>query len=97
MIEERGVSAVLDAADRLPVEVDEFGESLLCQLLTCAFGSDVAPDGLSSGGYPVGQVFGWHGSTLVGAVIIVCTIVGTFASGALLMVASGERIKRSFE
>lgn len=97
MVEKRGVCPVFDAADRLAIEADLFRESLLCEFLACAFGSDVAPDGLSSGGYPVGQVFGWHGSTLVGAVIIVCTIVGTFASGALLMVASGMRIKRSFE
>lgn len=97
MIQERGVGAVLDAADRLAVEAGEFCESLLCDLLARAFGANMVPDGSTAGWYPVGHGVGWHRSTLVGVVIIVCTMLGTFTGEALGVISSGKRIKRSFE
>ena len=80
MVNERGVGALLDAVDRLPVEARQFSESLLCELLALAFGPDTVPDGSTAFKYPVGQGISWHPYTLVGRVIIVCTMLGTFVS-----------------
>ncbi len=78
MVDERGVDALLDPVHGLSVQVGHLGEAFLCELLAQAFGADTVPDRSTLLEYPVGQGVGWHGSTLVGAVIDVCTIDGTF-------------------
>ena len=78
VVDARRVGALFDPVDRLAVEASQLAERLLCELPLCAGGSDMVSDGLSAGEYPGGQGIGWHAYTLVGAVIIVCTIVGTF-------------------
>lgn len=88
VVDARCVVGLLDTADRLAIQAGEFPESLLCQLLALAFDSDVASDRLSAGWYPVGQRVGWHGLTLVGPVIFVCTTVGTFLSALVREFAS---------
>lgn len=80
MIDERRIRALLDPVDRLPVEAGQLGKPLLCERLAHTFGPDVVPDGSTALQYPVGHGVGWHAYTLVGPVIDVCTIVGTFAS-----------------
>jgi hypothetical protein len=69
----------------------------LRELLACAFGPDVVPDGSTALQYSVGHGVGWHAYTLVGAVIDVCTIVGTLASATRRAPATDSRLKRSFE
>src|SRR5688572_9807513 len=78
VVDQRRVGALLDPVHRLPVQAGVLSEPLLCEFLACAFGADVVPDGPALQEYPVGHGVGWHGSTLVGAVIDVCTIDGTF-------------------
>jgi len=78
MIDERRVRALLDPIDRLTVKARHIPQSLLCELLALAFGSDVVPDGSTAVKYPVGQGIAWHAYTLVGASSVVCTTVGTF-------------------
>jgi len=97
VVDARCVRALLDAVDGLAVQSGELAESLLCEFLACAFGSDRASDGLSAGGYPVGQRVGWHAYTLVGAVIIVCTTVGTFEGSRSGQFETPNRIKHTFE
>jgi hypothetical protein len=79
VIDARRVGALLDPIDRFAVEAGELAELLLCEFALGAGGADVVSDGLSAGEYPGGQGIGGHAYTLVAGVIIVCTIVGTFA------------------
>lgn len=97
VVDQRRVRALLDPVDRLPVEADPLREAFLCELLACAFGADVVPDGPALQEYPVGHGVGWHGSTLVGAVIDVCTIDGTFTEQTRSADATKPPLKRSFE
>lgn len=80
MIDERRVGPLLDPVDGLPIEAGGFAESFLCQLLAFSFGSDGVPNGSTALLDPVGQGIGWHPLTLVGHVINVCTMLGTFVS-----------------
>lgn len=82
MVNERRVSPLLDPIDRLAVEAGALGKPFLCEFLAQAFGSDAVPDGPALLQDPVGHRVGWHGYTLVGPVIDVCTIDGTFTEHA---------------
>lgn len=97
MIDERGVCALFDPVDRLPVEADAFRKSFLREFLARAFGPDLVPDGSTAFKYPVGHGVGWHAYTLVGAVIDVCTIDGTFATQTERASATDPRPKHPFE
>jgi hypothetical protein len=79
VVDERRVRAVLDPVDCLAVQARRLAELLLCELPLSPGGADAVSDGLSAGEYPGGQGIGGHAYTLVAGVIIVCTIVGTFA------------------
>ena len=97
VVDECPVRALLDPVDRLAVEAGEFAELLLREPVDGAGGADVVSDGLPAGDDRCGQGFGWHAYTLVGGVIVVCTIVGTFASADSGQYARPSRLKRSFE
>lgn len=97
MIDESGVCALLNAVDRLAVEVDEFAEFLLGELPLGAGSPDVVSDLASAGWNPGGQRIGWHASTLVGPVISVCTIVGTFPGTVSGRTATHSVRKHPFE
>jgi hypothetical protein len=97
VVDQRRVRSLLNPVDRFPVEAGHLGKSFLCELLACAFGPDVIPDGSTALKYPVGHGVGWHAYTLVGAVIDVCTIVGTFASAMNRASATRPQPKHSFE
>lgn len=97
VVDERRVCPLLDPVDGFPVKAGDFSKSLLRELLALTFGSDAVPDGPALLQDPVGHRVGWHGYTLVGPVIDVCTIGGTFPCRAGGVSATHPGLKHSFE
>ena len=97
MIDESGVGALLDPIDRFAIQVGKFAELLLAQLPLTADGANSVSDLTSAGWYPSGQRIGWHAYTLVGAVIRVCTIAGTFPRIVFGRYTTPLTVKHTFE
>ena len=88
VVDERRMRSLFDPVDGLAVEAREFPESFLSEFLACPFGPDLVSDGVAALQDSGGQGLGWHAYTLVGPLIVVCTIVGTFASGPTALSAT---------
>jgi hypothetical protein len=97
VVDERRVRSLFDPVDGLAVEARHFPESFLCEFLAYPFGPDLVSDGVTALQDSGGRGLGWHAYTLVGPLIVVCTIVGTFAGGPTMLPATACRLKHSFE